>query len=85
MQMWGLDMSKKQWTQQPGKFIVGPDDSGTWNMAGLDGGFVSASIYNQDHPSARILVHASASMTPDQARQFAKVLSDAADRAEGLQ
>lgn len=72
----------KRWTKEPGRFVIGPDNGGTWNQAGLEAGFASASVYNQDHPVARVLVNATAAMSPAQARQLAQVLMDAADKAE---
>ena len=71
----------KKWTKEPGRIVIGPDGV-VWNQAGLDAGFASVGISTDD--DARVIVNAVALLTPAQARQFAKVLADAADRAEDL-
>jgi len=70
----------KKWTNEPGRVVIGPDGL-VWNQAGLDAGFASVGISTEDD-LARVLVNAVALLTPAQARQLAKVLADAADRAE---
>ena len=77
-------MSK--WTNEPGAFSVGTDkgwDYGTWRQAGIaGGGYASAQVWRYHDGSSLVGVHACANLTPDQARQLARVLSDAADKAE---
>lgn len=72
----------KKWTKEPGRIVIGPDGL-VWNQAGLDAGFASVGI-STDDDRARVIVNAVSLLTPAQARQFAKVLADAADRAEDL-
>jgi hypothetical protein len=77
-------MSK--WTDEPGVFSVGTDkgwDYGTWRQAGLSGGgYASAQVWRYHDGSGLVGVHTCANLTPEQARQLAQVLSDAADKAE---
>jgi hypothetical protein len=70
----------KKWTNEHGRVVIGPDGL-VWNQAGLDAGFASVGISTEDD-LARVLINAVALLTPAQARQLAKVLADAADRAE---
>lgn len=75
-----------KWTDEHGAFSVGTDkgwDLGTWRQAGVSGGgYASAQVWRYHDGSCLVGVHACANMTPAQARQLARVLSDAADKAD---
>ncbi len=79
----------KKWTKEPGTFVR--DLYGqTWNQADIESGWSSVSIdaglatvgIDAGDERARVIVSATASLTPAQARQLARVINDAADRAE---
>ena len=72
----------KKWTNERGRLVFGPDGV-VWNQAGLDAGFASVGI-STDDDRAGVILNAVALLTPAQARQLAKVINDAADRAEDL-
>mgnify|MGYP001544293988 FL=1 len=76
----------KKWTDEPGAFSVGTEkgwDYGTWGQAGVSGGgYASAQVWRYHDGSGLVGVHACANLTPAQARQLARVLADAADKAE---
>ena len=75
-----------KWTEEPGAFAVGTDkgwDFGTWRQAGLSGGgHASAQVWRYHDGSCLVGTHASANLTPAQARQLARVLMAAADKAD---
>ena len=76
----------KKWTNESGAFSVGTEkgwDYGTWRGAGVaGGGHASAQVWRYHDGACLVGVHACANLTPEQARQLARVLSDAADKAE---
>ena len=75
-----------RWTEEQGDFAIGTDkgwDLGTWRQAGLSGGgHASAQVWRYHDGSCLVGTHASANLTPAQARQLAGVLMAAADMAE---
>ena len=74
------------WTEEQGSFSVGTDkgwDLGTWRQAGLSGGgYASAQVWRYYDGSCLVGAHVSANLTPAQARQLARVLMAAADKAD---
>ena len=78
-------MSK--WTDEPGAYSVGVifkgRKFGIWRQSGISGdGYASVQVFPLYDGSGRVAVQSCASLTPAQARQLARVLNDAADKAE---
>ena len=79
----------KKWTDEQGEFFIatgiGRWDLGTWSQRGIsESGMSHASVqvWRYHNGSCTVGVHASASLTPEKARQLARVLIAAADKAE---
>ena len=75
-----------KWTDEPGAFSDQGSprwDFGTWRQAGIsDCGYAEVQTWRYHDGSCLVTVGARANMTPAQARQLARVLSDAADKAD---
>jgi len=77
----------EKWTDEEGAFHVGPDkgwDLGAWRQPGIyGGGHATVQVWRYHDGAVLIGMTACANLKPSQARQLARVLVEAADKADG--